>query len=105
MTELRVETTSEDDAEVLRVSGTVDLESSPRLWDAIEPRLTKAPDLVVDLSQVGFIDSSGIAILIRGFKHAQKHGIGFRLRAPSDQVRAVLELSQLTRLFQIEGRP
>ena len=55
----------------------------------------------VELSAVGYIDSSGVAALVEGLQHARAHGRRFALVAPSDAVRAVLELARLDRVFAI----
>jgi anti-sigma B factor antagonist len=51
---------------------------------------------------VQYIDSSGIATLIRGLKLAQEAGAGYVLVDPSPKVQAVIELSQLQEFFPIE---
>jgi anti-sigma B factor antagonist len=55
----------------------------------------------VELSQVSYIDSSGIAALVEGFQTARARGSKFALVSVSDAVRAVLELARLDRVFLI----
>ena len=99
---IRLAKTDEAGAVVLRVEGEVDLESSPTLWSELRGLLGRGGAVVVDLSAVDYIDSSGVAVLIQGLKHAGRTKVDFRLRRPSGRVTAVLELAQLTRLFEIE---
>jgi anti-sigma B factor antagonist len=58
---------------VLCVGGEVDLNSSPELRAAMSPHLKKKKKaLIVDLSGVSYMDSSGIATLVEAMKIAQK---------------------------------
>jgi anti-anti-sigma factor len=51
--------------------------------------------LVVDLSDVRAIDSSGLGALIMGLKAARQRGGELRIAAPNDQVKAVLQTTNL----------
>lgn len=86
----------------VRVSGEVDLETSPRLWQQLQAASQSGSSIRVDLSDVDYIDSSGIAVLVQGLKLAGQRSIDYRLHEPSARVMAVLELAQLPKLFHIE---
>ena len=60
-----------------------------------------APDVVVDLSGVEFVDSAGVAVLVGLFKNARGLGGHARFCGLTPGVRAVLELIQLDRIFEI----
>jgi len=87
---------------ILDVHGEVDMDSSPALWNRIKHELKDVRVLKIDLSRVAYLDSSGIAVLIQGFKEAREHGVSYSLLNPSSQVKAVIELAQLSQLFTIE---
>ena len=91
----------EGDWLVLSVSGEVDLSWSQTLRAAVLKALQSATALAVRLDQVAYIDSSGIAALVEGFQQARSRNQPFILLAPSPNVRAVLELARLDRVFQI----
>ncbi len=61
--------------------------------------------LVLDFSSTVFMDSSGIGALISCHKLTQKAGVNLLLRNLSPQVRTVLQLTELDRLFTIEPDP
>lgn len=60
-------------------------------------------DIAVDLGEVNFIDSSALAELVRGMKHARERGGDLVLRSPSDPVRVIFELTGLDRAFVVDG--
>ena len=95
---------STEDAEgirVVRVSGEVDMSWSQDLRREILAAMRKGQPVGVDLSDVSYMDSSGIAALVEGFQQARAGKSRFALIAPSDAVRGVLELARLDRVFPI----
>jgi anti-sigma B factor antagonist len=97
------EVTSErhGDFAVVRLRGEVDLSWSQAVRDAILEALDGDAGVGVELSQVSYIDSSGIAALVEGFQNARQHGRRFALVGVSQAVMAVLELARLDRVFPI----
>ena len=94
---------SEDRAgwRVVVLGGEVDLSWSQQVRRAVLDALRDAEAVAVDLSQVSYVDSSGIAALVEGFQSARGRGQRFVLLAPSPQVLAVLKLARLDRVFAI----
>jgi len=95
------------DAKVLKVKleGEVDMGSSGKVWDEIssyiEGKKPKAKAAVVDLSGVSYMDSSGIATLVRAWQAMQKNGGKLRLAALSAPVKDVFELAHVNEIFDI----
>ena len=58
-------------------------------------------DLVIDLAEVGYIDSSAVAILIEGYKAGKEKGTGYVLVNASERVLKVLRLTRLDRFFDM----
>jgi anti-sigma B factor antagonist len=99
---LEIGQTEDGSVRTLTVRGDLDMDSSPNLRDAIKKAITGGTTLRIELSGVGYIDSSGIAVLIQGHKWALKSQVAFRLVTPSPKVQAVIKLAQLQTLFTIE---
>jgi anti-sigma B factor antagonist len=95
------------DGKVLMVTleGEVDMSSSGDVWNAIAPHIEgkkpKAKACVVDLSKVSYMDSSGIATLVRTWQTVQKSGGKMRLAALSASVKDVFELAHVNEIFEI----
>ena len=90
-------------AVVASLAGDVDLESSPRARELLLGLVRGGRDVLVDLSAVSYIDSSGVASLIEAFQLARRGGTGFALVAPNPAALRVLELARLDRVFTIHA--
>lgn len=90
---------SEEGVAVLVAAGELDADTSGQLRDAFEGLSLDPRAVVIDLSAVTFIDSSGLTSLLHGFKQADERGSAFSLRAPSPAVRRLLELTGQTERF------
>jgi anti-sigma B factor antagonist len=58
-------------------------------------------DLLIDLVNVRFIDSSGLGALVSGFKNATANQGTLKLTALQPQVKSMFELTRLHRVFEI----
>ena len=92
--QLSVTTTQADGNTVIVVSGEVDAATSDTLraaiFDVIEDGQSS---VVVDMNEVSFIDSSGLRVLIGGYKAADTAGGSLRVGSPSDAVVRLLEIT------------
>lgn len=84
---------------VLTVSGEVDLAAHLGFEAEIERSWDGSSDLVIDCSQVTFLDSMGLRVLVRTRQRAVDNGRDFALAAPSVPVLRVLELAGIRDLF------
>ncbi len=91
----------ENGATVVAFEGDVDLESSPEARKILLDCLGRTSSLLVDLSAVTYIDSSGVASLVESFQSARKTGRNFALVAVSGSVLSVLRLGRLDKVFTI----
>ena len=97
---LEINTREMDGKYLITVSGEVDLYSSPELREAVTKAIPKAQEAVgVDLSDVAYMDSSGVATLVEGLRSASQGNTEFVLVAPSQSVVKVLQLSRLDSVF------
>jgi anti-sigma B factor antagonist len=95
----------EGGAAVVSLSGEVDLESSPRLRELLLGLVRDGRNVLVELSAVSYIDSSGVASLIEAFQLARRSATEFALVAPSPAALRVLQLARLDRVFKIHATP
>jgi len=88
---------------VVDVQGDIDLYNSPEVRKVVldELKEKKVPRLIVNLSGVRYIDSSGVASLVEGLKVAKTMTSRFILFGLSPAAKEVLELSRLIRVFEV----
>jgi len=90
-------TTRDARTAVLTVRGELDMETAGRLDERLAAQLRQGRSrLVLDLSGLGFMDSSGLNVLIRAFQRARDEGGDLYLAAPTPAVRRILEITGLT---------
>ena len=87
---------------VVALSGDVDLHYSPVARKKILEQLKNNCNVLVDLSGVSYIDSSGIASLVEGFQLARNKKLQFGLVGVSEAANQVLQLARLDKVFQIK---
>jgi anti-sigma B factor antagonist len=100
---MNLEIRNETQAAVVTLEGDVDLESSPQVRTALLECVGRKQPVVVDMSAVSYIDSSGVASLVEAFQAARKHRTPFVLAQVSEAALRVLELARLDRVFTIVG--
>jgi anti-sigma B factor antagonist len=90
-------------ATIFDVSGDIDLANSPEMRKTLltEMRDKKTPRVIVNLTNVRYIDSSGVASLVEGLKTSRDLGLRFILYGLSPGAREVLQLSRLLKIFEI----
>ncbi|HUV39974.1 MAG TPA: STAS domain-containing protein [Planctomycetota bacterium] len=87
---------------LVHLTGEVDMRSSPTLRKELrEVSDTKVPRVAVDLRNVTYIDSSGIATLIELLKHVAHYGGKLLLVGVNDDIYPVFELAHLTDVFEL----
>ncbi len=86
---------------VVHLTGEVDLNYSPEARKVILECLRRNNPLLIDLSAVTYIDSSGIASLVEGYKVSRTLNLDFGLVGVSDRAMSVLRLARLDQVFPI----
>jgi anti-sigma B factor antagonist len=87
---------------VLPLKGEIDLHVSPSVTASLNAMIAKKPkSLVVDLSEVSYIDSAGLAALIEAMQNVEHYGGKFALAGLQETVRSIFEISRLDQVFQI----
>ena len=91
--------TFEDVTPILQVVGDIDLSTSPTLREAIHKATAdRSGQVVFDLGEVTFMDSSGLAVLLE----VAAKGTDVLLRSPSDTVRRVIETTGLSSTLRMQ---
>jgi anti-sigma B factor antagonist len=94
---------TDDDARytLVALDGEIDMHSSPAAREAILSALRGGRPVLIDLSAVTYIDSSGVANLVEGYQLARRQQIPFALLGVSEAAGSVLRLARLDKVFPI----
>jgi anti-anti-sigma factor len=96
MPPLSITSRTQEDTVTLTVTGEIDLGNAESLYKALTDALAPGGPVIVDLTEVGFIDSRGLSALVRA-RHeavqADQAGPAPILLVPSDPVARLLELA------------
>lgn len=88
---------------VISLYGDVDMQYSPQAREQILNSLNKKQHVLVDLSNVTYIDSSGVASLVEGYQLAKNKKLEFGLIGVSNKAMQVLKLARLDQVFEIHA--
>ena len=88
--------------DVLPLEGEIDLHVSPRIAASLNALLKEQPQkLIVDLSKVSYIDSSGLAVLIEAMQNVERYNGRFALAGLQENVKPIFEIARLDQVFRI----
>ena len=100
---IQINVRTEGETAVIDVTGDIDLYSSPQVRQTILDALNRKTEnrVVVNLTGVKYIDSSGVASLVEGLQLSRKSQVRFALCGLNKAPRQVLELTRLIKVFDI----
>jgi anti-sigma B factor antagonist len=88
---------------VVALSGELDLAGAPQLRECFAQLADEAvTQVVVDLTDLDFVDSTGLSVLVMEFHRTQAAGGSTLMRNPSPAVMRILEITGLATVFSIE---
>jgi anti-sigma B factor antagonist len=93
---LAVERRSQDGIELVLVQGEVDIATAARLISVLNSSVAEAiKSVIVDLTRVGFMDSTGLALLINANRRLSLRRKGFAVVCPPGPLRRVFEITDM----------
>ncbi len=91
-----------DGFEVIDVQGEIDIYTAPRLRELLIDLVSKGSyQLVVNLDEVGFLDSTGLGVLVGGLRRVRAHDGSLDLVCTRERVLKILKITGLTEVFGI----
>ena len=100
---MEYKTTNEDNCKIITLTGEIDLQTSPIAREQILQTLKNNQHVLVEMADVEYIDSSGIASLVEGYQDAKSRKLYFGLVNISSATQQVLALARLDKIFPIFG--
>jgi anti-anti-sigma factor len=90
---------------VVVARGEIDPATAGHFSASVSAALAQAPRVVIDLSGVAFMDSSGVRVIIETFQRTGQNREALALRAPSAFIRRLLAVTGLDQAIDIEDDP
>ena len=101
---MNVSAVNEENRTVITVSGEVDIATSPALDAAIATAIgEETKQIIIDLTDVSFMDSSGLGVIVRGLKRAREAEIDLDLVISNDRVLKVFAITGLDQVIKIHS--
>src|ERR1700680_1696833 len=90
------------DSYVVDLNGEIDVYTSPKVKDAVTDLIDRGVyNLVINLENVRYIDSTGLGVLIGGLKRVREHGGTVSLVCTNPQIRKIFDITGLVKIFGI----
>ncbi len=95
--DLRMRTVRREGVAVIELGGELELHNAGALREELNALCAaERPGVIVDLSHLTFMDSTGIGVLVHGFKAARAHSGTLALVCPSQRLMRLFEIAGLT---------
>ena len=93
---------SQKDVKILALSGRFDTHTAEPVREWLDKATIEKPaNIVVNLGDVDFLDSTALSTLVQGMKHSREQNGDLRLCEMQQSVRIIFELTRLDRVFEI----
>lgn len=98
---LSINTEARDETTVVHVGGDLDVYTAPRLKETLEATMTEGRRLVLDLSEVQFIDSTALGVLVGALQLSQSNDGDFRLVVGDPFLLKIFHITGFEGMFSI----
>jgi len=87
---------------VCSIDGEIDINTSPDIKKSFDKLISKkTPKIVINLSKVTYVDSSGLATLVEILKNMRAYDGRLRLTNLAPKIKSLFEITKLEKLFEI----
>ncbi len=100
--QLKLETEKKDSETNVRATGRIVLETSAALENTLRDLIAEDKRVVIDLTNVDYIDSAGLGVLVSVYMHARRTRCDLKIANPKQRIRDLFNTSGLASVF--EGR-
>jgi len=100
--DLKLSHYAKDGIEVIDAQGEIDIYTAPRLRELLIALVSKGDyQLVVNLDKVGFLDSTGLGVLVGGLRRVRAHDGSLDLVCTQQRILKIFRITGLTEVFGI----
>ena len=98
---MNINITEQDGKKIINLMGDIDLSCSADIRNQLLDHLGNNAELLINLSEVNYIDSSGVASLVEAYQTCRKEEKSFALISVSNAAMSVLKLARLDQVFPL----
>jgi len=99
-TDLKLEVENSPSGILVHCSGKITASTTGALLDKVRPLVPNSKRIVLDLAQVGYIDSSGLGTIVRLWSSAQKSNCAFQVTNVAPRIKELLAMTNLGSIFE-----
>lgn len=100
--ELDIKTDVQDDVCAMALEGEIDVYTAPRLKEELVSVVESGcPNVIVDMEKVGFIDSSGLGVLVSALRRARERDGVVRIVCTRENILKIFRITGLDKVFPI----
>jgi anti-sigma B factor antagonist len=97
---LKLETQKKDSETTIWATGRIVIASSPTLESTLRDLITQGERVVLDLTNVDFVDSAGLGALVTAYVHARRTKCHLKIANPKERIRDLFKRSGLASVFE-----
>ncbi|NHM33167.1 anti-sigma factor antagonist [Neobacillus terrae] len=102
---IKIDVKEKDSILAVKVSGEVDAYTAPKLRESIFPLSEKENvKMEIDLTEVSYMDSTGLGVIVGVFKSVRSNNGEFRLVGLSDRLKRLFEITGLADIIDINSQ-
>lgn len=99
---MKVDFLEDNDISIFRVQGDIDINTAPEIKVSLDRKMGDSDNkIVINLADVGYIDSSGLATLVEILKNLRARGGSLKITNVPVKVRGLFEITKLDKLFDL----
>ncbi len=102
---MQVNINEQNGISICRAVGEIDINTAPQLKKVFDKLVKEKKDkIVINMENVDYIDSSGLATLVELLKNFRKYGARMKLTGLTSKIRSLFEITKLEKLFDISEK-
>ncbi|MCL2249268.1 MAG: STAS domain-containing protein [Oscillospiraceae bacterium] len=99
---MTIEKKEENEKTVLLVSGRLDTTTAPKLQEVLIPAFEDSSGVLLDFTELVYISSAGLRVLLLGEKTAKAKGVEQALKGVSDEIMEIFEMTGFSDILSFE---
>lgn len=101
-TNLKLNFSNEDQGLVVEMGGDLDISSSPKFTEAVEENFNKDSDIIFDMEDLDYIDSTGLGAFMTIFRQIKDTDYDIEIINAKDNIKKIFTITELDKVFRMK---